>query len=156
MASLSIRYSSRHVAFRSLIRSSWHLRPIDGIGREKGNPSCSPVCSRRNRYPASTLPVFENGGVFTSPCSQTRGLSRLSMCLRYVNSDIVSSAADERAASPDRRIVCEGPTGHRPGSNVNHANPWGPNFRRHKRASFTAAGTPRLLRRNGHTGRRRR
>src|SRR5437016_6156485 len=58
-----------------MIRSSWHRLPIDGIGREWGIDRGSPFCSRLNRIPAATRACFENGGVFTSPCSHTSGLS---------------------------------------------------------------------------------
>jgi len=58
-----------------MIRSSWHLAPIDGIGLEWGMPGCSPCCKRLRRNPASTLAPWDKGGVFTSPWNQTSGLS---------------------------------------------------------------------------------
>ncbi len=46
-----------------------------GIGLECGIPSELPFWSSRRRYPASSLAEAEKGGVFTSPCSHTKGLS---------------------------------------------------------------------------------
>src|SRR2546425_4139529 len=51
----------------SRTRSSWHRRPIDGIGRECGKLRFSPCCSRPSRYPASILPSSEKGGVLIWP-----------------------------------------------------------------------------------------
>ena len=75
MASASIRYTTRHVAVASTMRSSWQRRAILGIGRECGIPSVTPCCSWRRRMPASSRAAAENGGDFTSPRSQTSGLS---------------------------------------------------------------------------------
>ena len=60
----------------STMRSSWQAAPTAGIGREWGNPRLSPHWRRRSKNPASTLASAPNGGVFTSPRSQTTGLSR--------------------------------------------------------------------------------
>src|SRR5438093_635550 len=46
-----------------------------GIGRECGSPKFSPRCRRRSKTPASMRAPKLKGGVFTSPRSQTRGLS---------------------------------------------------------------------------------
>src|SRR5262245_13923049 len=46
-----------------------------GIVRECGSASDSPRCNRRRSIPASMRAAVERGGVFTSPCSQTSGLS---------------------------------------------------------------------------------
>ncbi len=74
MASLSIRNTSRQLPVVSFTRSSWHLAPIDGIGREAGISSKSPRCRRLRRNPASMRPSFEKGGDLTSPCNHTNGL----------------------------------------------------------------------------------
>jgi len=75
MASESSRYMIRQVIRSSFTRSSWTRGPIDGIGRDQGSESFSPDCSRLSMNPASTRAKDENGGVFTSPWSQTSGLS---------------------------------------------------------------------------------
>jgi hypothetical protein len=59
----------------SLIRSSWQCVPMEGIGREWGSESVSPRCSLHSKNPASSRAAGENGGVLTSPESQTKGLS---------------------------------------------------------------------------------
>jgi hypothetical protein len=74
MASLSMRNITRQLPVASLTRSSRHLAPIEGIGRDAGISSKSPRCRRLRRKPASTRPSFERGGVFTSPCNQANGL----------------------------------------------------------------------------------
>src|SRR5690606_16739735 len=74
-ASSSNRYMMRHVTVSSTIRSSWHRAPMLGIGREAGIPSRSPRWSMRSSTPASRRAALEKGGVLTSPCSQTSGLS---------------------------------------------------------------------------------
>lgn len=66
----------RHVLFSSVTRSSWHLGPTELMGRECGNERDSPRCNCRSRNPASSRATRENGGVLTSPCSQTNSLSR--------------------------------------------------------------------------------
>jgi len=60
-------------------------RTKDGMGRDQGIEGDSPFCKRLNKYPTSILAGFENGGVFTSPCSQTRGLSLDSMQHQYMS-----------------------------------------------------------------------
>jgi hypothetical protein len=50
-------------------------RSILAMGRECGSDSCSPRCNRLSKTPASTRAPKLKGGVFTSPRSQTRGLS---------------------------------------------------------------------------------
>jgi hypothetical protein len=75
MASGSIRYIKRQFPALSLIRSSWHLTPTEGMGLEAGIPSDSPCCKRRRRNPVSSLASSDRGGVLTSPCNQARGLS---------------------------------------------------------------------------------
>src|SRR5712691_111414 len=82
----------------SLIRSSWQCGPITGIGHECGRLNVSPRCNSLSRYPASILASLENGGVFTSPRSQTIGLPASGLLtyavrplrLLYVRCDIVS------------------------------------------------------------------
>ena len=66
---------------------------MEGIGREYGRDRTWPFCSCRSRKPASILAFLENGGVCTSPCSQTKGLS-FGLIYRqvYVRSDIYASA----------------------------------------------------------------
>ena len=63
MTSASIRYTILHVT------------PASDMGRDCGIPSRWPCGNRRSRNPASSRASRENGGVFTSPWSQTRGLS---------------------------------------------------------------------------------
>jgi hypothetical protein len=75
MASGSIRYTKRQFPTLSLIRSSWHRTPIEGMGLEAGNPSNSPCCRRRRRNPVSSRAPNDKGGVSTSPCNQASGLS---------------------------------------------------------------------------------
>src|SRR5437667_389048 len=70
-----MRYTVRQSWPLSGTRSSWHRRPIDGIGRECGKLRFSPCCSLPSRYPASILASSEKGGVLIWPCSQTRGFS---------------------------------------------------------------------------------
>ncbi len=65
----------RQVPSASLIRNSWQRGPITGIGREWGIGRVSPRWSQRSNTPASIRAAAENGGVLTSPCSQTSGLS---------------------------------------------------------------------------------
>lgn len=55
--------------------SSCTAGPIEGMGRDEGSDSLSPSCKRRSRNPASRRASSDQGGVFTSPWSQTRGLS---------------------------------------------------------------------------------
>jgi len=82
----------------SLMRSSWHQGPMAGIGRECGRPNVSPRCNNLSKYPASILASLENGGVFTSPRSQTIGLLASGLLIRlarlaqslYVRYDMVS------------------------------------------------------------------
>jgi hypothetical protein len=81
----------RHEIPWSIILSSWQRGAIDGIGRDHGRPRDSPCWSRRSRYPHSILAAEENGGVLTSPCSQTRGLSEDVIGTIYVISDILST-----------------------------------------------------------------
>jgi hypothetical protein len=65
-----------------------------GIGLECGRPNVSPRCNNLSKYPASILAPWENGGVFTSPRSQTIGLPASAffsdrVCLpRYYMSDV--------------------------------------------------------------------
>ena len=80
----------RQMVFASFILSSWHLGAIRGIGLECGDDNCSPFCNLRNKIPASTLAVGENGGVLISPCSQTNGLSFELTNIIYVRFDILS------------------------------------------------------------------
>ena len=75
MASSSTRYTIRQTSCLSVTRNSWHRFPMERMGLECGICSCSPLCSRRSRNPASTRASTENGGVFTSPCNHTSGLS---------------------------------------------------------------------------------
>lgn len=75
MASGSIRWMIRQLWSRSGIRSSWHRVPTVGRARECGIPRDSPLCSRRKSTPASIRADGENGGVFTSPLDQTKGLA---------------------------------------------------------------------------------
>jgi len=63
----------RQLCSASRTRSSAHLGPIVGSGRECGIDSRSPTCSRPSNSPASIRPPGVNGGVFTRPCSQTTG-----------------------------------------------------------------------------------
>lgn len=72
----------RQVTRSSTTRSSWHRGPMLGIGRECGMPILSPRCNWRSSVPASTRASVENGGVFTSPLSQTKGLS---LCVLALN-----------------------------------------------------------------------
>ncbi len=84
IASASIRYIIRQMLSSSLIRNSWQRAPTLGIGLKCGRPIFSPFCNRLSRSPASNLASFVKGGVFTSPCSHTKGLSfglmRLILC----------------------------------------------------------------------------
>jgi len=64
----------RQLCSASRTRSSAHLGPIDGSGRECGIDSRSPACSRPSNRPASIRPLEVNGGVLTRPCNQTTGL----------------------------------------------------------------------------------
>ena len=75
IASLSMRYTIRHVRPSSLILSSWHRDAIEVIGRDCGMLSFSPPCRRLRRKPASIRAALEKGGVLTSPWSHERGLS---------------------------------------------------------------------------------
>src|SRR6476659_1703145 len=74
------------------MRSSWQRLPIDGIGRDCGIDSRPPRWSCPSRYPASSLDSRENGGDLTSPCSHTKGFSRMD-----VNFDI--DALDDQTPS---------------------------------------------------------
>jgi hypothetical protein len=56
------------------MRSSWHLDPMLGIGRERGIESRSPRCSLRSKNPASSRAAAEKGGDLTSPCNHASGL----------------------------------------------------------------------------------
>jgi len=67
--------SLRQVTPSSLILSSRHLGPISGSALQLGIPRFSPFCSIRSRNPASRRAASENGGLLTSPCNQTSGLS---------------------------------------------------------------------------------
>jgi hypothetical protein len=58
-----------------------------GIGLESGISKRSPFCNFRNRKPAFTLATAEKGGVFTSPRTQTSGLS-FSDNFQYAEFDI--------------------------------------------------------------------
>lgn len=84
----------RQVTFSSRTRSSWHLAPMDGSGREWGSESSSPFCSDRSIRPASMRASSENGGVFTSPESHTTGF-----CTRttgkYITFDICARGVRE-------------------------------------------------------------
>jgi len=84
IASVSIRYIIRQMLSSSLIRNSWQRAPKPGIGLECGSAIFSPFCNRLSSSPASNLASFVKGGVFTSPCSHTKGLSfglmRLILC----------------------------------------------------------------------------
>jgi len=75
IASVSIRYIIRQMLSSSLIRNSWQRAPKLGIGLECGSAIFSPFYNRLSSSPASNLASFEKGGVFTSPCSHTKGLS---------------------------------------------------------------------------------
>ncbi len=71
----------------------------------------SPFCSLLNKIPTSRRASFENGGVFTSPCSHTSGLSFTATFFRiqdsYVRSDMHGQAAVDRfrAAAPWHKHV---------------------------------------------------
>src|SRR3990172_4563110 len=60
----------------------------------------SPRWRARRRNPASRHAAREKGGVFTSPCSQTSGLSIGLTKISYVVYDILSSGADRAAIKP--------------------------------------------------------
>jgi len=99
MASGSMRYTIRQSWPLSGTRSSWHRRPIDGIGRECGKLRLSPCCSLPSRYPASILASSEKGGVLIWPCSQTRGYSLGTIGqTRYVKYDISTRGGYAEAA----------------------------------------------------------
>ena len=75
IASSSIRYSIRQIAFSSVMRNSAHLRPMLGIGRENGNHINSPRCNLRSNTPASILAAALNGGLLIIPCRMISGFS---------------------------------------------------------------------------------
>lgn len=69
---------------------------MTGIGLECGSDKFSPRCNRRSKTPASMRAAGVNGGVFTSPRSQTRGLSSAAILLRnsvYVRCDMPASSS---------------------------------------------------------------
>jgi len=53
--------------------------------------SFNPCCNCLNKKPVSIRASSENGGVFTSPCSQTKSFSSAFMDQLYVRIDIFSS-----------------------------------------------------------------
>src|SRR5258708_38329255 len=63
-----------------------------GIGRECGSDKFSPRCRRRSKTPASMRAPKVKGGVFTSPRSQTRGLSSAAIVPNpvYVRCDMMA------------------------------------------------------------------
>ncbi len=58
---------------------------MEGIGRDCGRDNFSPRCKARSKYPASRRAVFENGGVCTSPCNHTNGLSSWFSTTHYMS-----------------------------------------------------------------------
>src|SRR5437879_1031268 len=105
MASASMRYTVRQSWPLSGTRSSWHRRPIDGIGRECGKLRLSPCCSLPSRYPASILASSEKGGVLIWPCSQTRGFSPGTIgSTSYVKYDISARGGYAEAARGVRGV----------------------------------------------------
>src|SRR2546425_4083641 len=80
MASASMRYTVRQSWPLSGTRSSWHRRPIDGIGRECGKLRLSPCCSLPSRYPASIGRESELAAFTTDAVDRECGKLRLSPC----------------------------------------------------------------------------
>src|ERR1051326_6889931 len=97
-----MRYTIRQVLLSSWIRSSWHLFPIEGIGRECGRDNLSPACKRRKRNPASILASLEKGGVFTSPWSHTSGLSVLFIQYKDMSFLTYSQVANSQTGAIER------------------------------------------------------
>ena len=124
----------RQLCSASRTRSSAHLGPIVGSGRECGIDSRSPTCSRPSNSPASIRPPGVNGGVFTRPCSQAIGfrcsfLSTGSIYqIRYVGNLRLSSPLTAGSVRAYRSLStpagpCLGP-GPRLSLRCVHCRPW--------------------------------
>jgi len=76
------------------------------MGRERGIPINSPRCNNRSKTPVSSLAFFEKGGVLTSPCSQTKGLSTFHIqYIFYVIYDMYNNKKTRHPAPPKKMLV---------------------------------------------------